>query len=252
MLIPIDAYNICEYYLIDEYGNVYNTKTKRYIKPTLDKHGCYQIKIYDINGERKSRLIHRLVAMTFLPYDKNNLYAGNYSNQLTVDHIDGNKTNNYYKNLRWVSFLDNTNLAKKNGHNNPQANYTPITEELISEIIDDLLNLYSIKDICKRHNVSVGEVQRIKQKRHWKQLTKDIEFPKTYAHKSREDTLTIVYYSLNIDTKAETIQKYLLDNYNISVSMSQIYNIKNKETLLDYIKYIEQNKFEPSETIETA
>lgn len=58
------------------------------------------------DGEEKTFLVARLVAMTFLPtpYEK-----------LTVNHIDGNPSNNEVRNLEWVTRADNIKLGFKNG-----------------------------------------------------------------------------------------------------------------------------------------
>lgn len=51
-----------------------------------------------INGVSKS--LHRLVAKTFIP---------NPEGKEMVDHIDGNRTNNHFSNLRWVTAEENSN-----------------------------------------------------------------------------------------------------------------------------------------------
>ena len=52
--------------------------------------------------------IHRLVALAWV---KNN----DYLIKCSVNHIDGNKENFYYRNLEWVSYLDNNLHAIENG-----------------------------------------------------------------------------------------------------------------------------------------
>ena len=37
----IKYYQAADYYTIDEYGNIYNHKTQKYVTQTLDKHGYY-------------------------------------------------------------------------------------------------------------------------------------------------------------------------------------------------------------------
>lgn len=247
-----EYYPAASYYTIDEYGNIYNYHTNYYITQTLDKHGYYQVKIYidDANKKRASYLVHRLVATTYLEIDADKLYKGRYSNGYTVDHIDGNKTNNYYKNLRWISLLDNCNEAKKLGWNNPEAGYTDISEELAKQIIQDILDMYSIKEIMERRGCSKNVIMRIRQKSRWKSFTEKIDFPITYSHRSRDETLDIVYYALNSSLPASKLIKYL-GNMGIKICKQSIDNIRLRKTLKDYIKYVENNNYKPSTTIET-
>lgn len=51
-------------------------------------------------------LVHRLVAKVFIP--------NNNPNYKIIDHIDGNKMNNDYRNLRWCDQRRNANNAKSN------------------------------------------------------------------------------------------------------------------------------------------
>ncbi len=95
-------------YLISNTGQIYSSKTKKILKQTLNKStGYYGICISN-GGRKKKKMIktHIAVAMTFV---------GGYKKGLVVNHIDGNKTNNYYTNLEWVTNQENTIHAHKMG-----------------------------------------------------------------------------------------------------------------------------------------
>ena len=80
------------------YSNDFNHSGKRKIlKECLDKDGYPYVRLY-MNNKRHKKMVHRLIAETFL---KNN------DNNLQVNHIDGNKQNNNIKNLEWVTCKQN-------------------------------------------------------------------------------------------------------------------------------------------------
>lgn len=78
------------------------TKTL-YLDPT--SHGYYQVAI-QIDGKRKRFLVHRLVARAFVP---------GFIDGLTVNHINGIKTDNRADNLEWVTLSVNTKKQWETG-----------------------------------------------------------------------------------------------------------------------------------------
>ena len=103
-------------YLIYEDGRVQKKKTKRFLKSQLNKQINYYMVVLSKNNKTKNFLIHRLVALHYIP-----LVDG--KNQ--VDHIDRNKTNNNISNLRWVNNSENginkgIQSNNKCGHKNIQ------------------------------------------------------------------------------------------------------------------------------------
>lgn len=85
-------------YSVSCLGNVRNDKTGRILK--LQLRSGYPSAM--LLGKQKQ--IHRLVATAFC--DNENGYN-------IVDHIDQNKTNNHYLNLRWTTTANNTRNTKK-------------------------------------------------------------------------------------------------------------------------------------------
>lgn len=68
------------------------------LKPTHDGDGYPFVNLCKEN-KKKNMKNHRLLALYFMP---------NPNNLPCVDHIDGDKTNNNIKNLRWCTHLQNT------------------------------------------------------------------------------------------------------------------------------------------------
>ena len=88
IFLPIDGY---DNYLISSYGRVINVNTSRTLKQ-YDKNGRKYVTL-SYNGITKHYYVHRLVAVAFIEKDECSL---------SVRHIDGDKSNNYYKNLEWI------------------------------------------------------------------------------------------------------------------------------------------------------
>lgn len=91
-------------YFVDNLGNIYSKKSGQLqkLKPWVDSKGRYLMVSLSNNGKTTKKLVHRLVAETFLPCN---------DKSLVVDHIDSNTKNNALSNLRWVSIQQNVRYS---------------------------------------------------------------------------------------------------------------------------------------------
>lgn len=96
------------HYYISETGILYNSKTRKYPKGSINKAG-YRVYNFNFNGIKKLLLAHRMVAETYIPNSD--------PNKDCVNHIDGNKLNNNVNNLEWVTRAENNIHAIETGLN---------------------------------------------------------------------------------------------------------------------------------------
>ena len=112
-------------YQVSNMGRVRSLKKgKVYIfKTYLDTHGYPYVLLYvgRENGRMKHFKTHRLVAKAF---------CDGYAKGMVVDHLDGDKTNNVWTNLEWVT----------SGENNRRAYATGLKSRILSpkmkEVVD--------------------------------------------------------------------------------------------------------------------
>ena len=90
-----------ENYTVDENGIIFNKKRNRQAKPFLNAYG-YPAIYLSSNGKRKYFLIHRLVAMAFIP---------NPNNYKEINHKDENPNNPNVNNLEWCTRKYNNNYG---------------------------------------------------------------------------------------------------------------------------------------------
>ena len=93
-------------YLIYEDGRVYSLVYEKFINQYNNGIGHIACKLKNYETKvRKQFYIHRLVAIHFIEND---------NNLSDVNHIDGNKENNNYLNLEWLSRKQNMQHAFDN------------------------------------------------------------------------------------------------------------------------------------------
>ena len=85
-------------------NNITNKEKQFNIKPQINNSGYYRVMLFK-NGNYKNKLLHRIVAETFI---------NNPDKKNQVNHKDGNKLNNCVQNLEWCSQSENMKHAYKN------------------------------------------------------------------------------------------------------------------------------------------
>lgn len=83
---------------VDRLGNIYDANFKKK-SLYLNASGYYCVSLVDKNGKRKSLLVSRVIAETYIEKDRPDRYY--------INHIDGVRTNNSVENLEWVTAYEN-------------------------------------------------------------------------------------------------------------------------------------------------
>lgn len=92
-------------YAVTSCGKVYSYKSKKFLKPKVDRDGYLHVGLYK-EGRCKNFFIHRLVAKAYLE---------NPDGLPQVNHVDGDKSYNWLNNLEWVSAAENSQHAYDTG-----------------------------------------------------------------------------------------------------------------------------------------
>lgn len=213
-------------YLISETGKIYSLFSNKVLTPTLEPNiGYYRVKMVSDDGEKKTFLVHRLVALAFIP---------NPDNKAEVNHIDGDRLNNDVSNLEWVTREENMKhahslkLRDNTGTGNPR---NILSEQDVVDIYEKLLDGARVSDLSEYYNVSRPTISDIKAKRNWKELLED--FP-DIKHKAKQETLSenTVRWVCSELKKGTKVCDILKKSTNKNLTESQVFSIKRKKTFL--------------------
>ena len=119
-------------YLVSDFGRVFDRKRLIYIFPYVDSHGYVVLNIHIVGEGSKRMKVHRLVMIGFH-------YIKEYIEK-EVNHIDGNKEDNYVENLEWCTRSENMQHAYDTGLNHRgEEHYKTWIDESDAIFICDLL-----------------------------------------------------------------------------------------------------------------
>lgn len=157
-------------YKISNYGRVVSLANRKKQKHKLlscfkSNNGYLRYSFWK-NGKMKHFSMHRLVALHFIT---------NTYNKAQVNHKDGDKLNNYYKNLEWVDARENTIHAIENGlfcnYFGEKSRFAKLTESQVIEIYSLWKKSYtSPLELAIKFNISKDNIYNILRGRTWKHL----------------------------------------------------------------------------------
>ncbi|CAH6421814.1 HNH endonuclease [uncultured virus] len=234
-------------YLISNDGKV-KKNTGKIIKPHVSN-GYYRVHLHNSN-KNKHFLVHRLVALTFVENDHQKI-------NILVNHKDGNKFNNNYINLEWVTHKQNsihavkTSLINLDGYKVEQydKNNLLIAQYRSIRYAEKITGIHesAIRMVCKGKRKSAGgffwkSEQSIIRKKQPKKIIDDNfkqvkDFPNYYVNKEGEIIskryLSFIkpyknesgYYVVSFKKNKKNIKKYL----HRIVAETFIDNPQNKE-----------------------
>lgn len=149
-MIEIDGYG--GRYYINNIGDVFNSNMHK-LKPRYRGKGYLFVGLSK-DGKRKSESIHRLVAKHFLE---------NKDNKPQVNHIDGDKTNNKYNNLEWVTNGENQKHAFKNSFQKSKLTYS----DAVKIVTEYSSGKFTQSELASSYHVSQSQISRIINGKRW-------------------------------------------------------------------------------------
>lgn len=133
-----------------------NVKSKKQVRMHFDKDG-YVCANLNIGGKRKIRKVHQLVAECWL---------GKCPEGKEVDHIDRNRANNHYGNLRYITHKEN--CAKPDTDNMRRANQERLGNRVYVNEIKFVSFTEAAKYISEQCGTPMNTIRHyLKKRRHY-------------------------------------------------------------------------------------
>lgn len=151
-----------ENYYVDELGNVYSDKLGSLHKLTPIIRSGYACVRLSIQGRVYNKNIHRLLAQVFIP---------NPENKKTVNHKNGNKTDNRVENLEWCTQSENVKHAFRIGLKSSSKGERHGSSKLTDlQVILIRKDIRSQRKIAKEYMVCQSTIAAIKRGQLWKHI----------------------------------------------------------------------------------
>ena len=150
---------IHDYYMVSNYGLVYNRREERLMSISPNSHGYACVHLSGTFGSATIP-IHKLVGLAFV-------YNPDPLNNTFINHINGNKMDPRAENLEWVTPKMNTRHAIQTGLFDPkkQSKLTKEDRDKVRELLS--MKKYSCREISEILGVSKSIVSHIRYGECW-------------------------------------------------------------------------------------
>lgn len=122
-------------YIVTEDGQVYSERLGRFLKQNPNTKGYPSV-----NLDRKTTVVHRMVAKKFIP---------NPLNLPQVNHKDRNKKNNHFTNLEWCTNQENCEHALGK------------TYKLKNRHTGEIIEVFNLNKWCKENGLHSSSMNRM-------------------------------------------------------------------------------------------
>lgn len=144
-------------YQVSNLGNIKNIKTNKILKPQKGYKGYMKVVLCTEQGYKQVR-VHRLVALYHIP---------NPNNYPSINHIDGNKTNNRVENLEWCTVSHNNREAYRLGLKQSRIKPKKVIKldknnnilkiyKSLNSVKEDGYNVGNVGEVCAGHRKKAG------------------------------------------------------------------------------------------------
>ena len=147
-------------YYVSNYGRVYSCVYDCILRPNTNERGYLEVYLMQENGMKKRCFIHRLVLMNFNPVEN--------MDELQVNHIDFNTTNNHISNIEWCTPQENIDWNVTNNRYNLREKHIPneVVHEICKLLEQQNLSYKEIADIVGLERYSINPISFIKDVRY--------------------------------------------------------------------------------------
>lgn len=133
-------------------------RASRLLSPATGRDGYRRVVLYWSSQEKRSQLVHRLVAQAFI---------ANPSDLPFVNHIDGNKANNHVENLEWCSAAHNIKHAFRSGLNprrigerNPASKLSDLDRRVIIKLLSTGMSQMQVAELFEVCQQTISKVSQ--------------------------------------------------------------------------------------------
>ena len=177
LVSDIEGLELYPQYKVDTLGCVWRwdfTKRKWFIMKPSNLNGYKQVNL-TTDGKRKGLLVHRLVALAFIPQ---------VDGKEHVNHIDGNKANNVVSNLEWCTPMENIHHAATlglmelgGGYKKSARGKRKLSLEQVQWLISEYKAGYAISALAKLLGVNDKVIYQILGRVSYTDYTQGLEWP---------------------------------------------------------------------------